>query len=71
MKNIPLKTLIESCQEGAEELVFDLIDDKQKTLDFINKYQIIDVDIAGPKQFNQKIGQGLITKYSMANINFI
>lgn len=45
MKNIPLKTLIESCQEGAEKLVFDLVDDKQKALDFINKYpELFDFD---------------------------
>lgn len=57
--------------EKIDEATVSLSDVENTVLDFINKYQITDVDIAGPKQFNQKIGQGLITKYSMANINFI
>lgn len=57
--------------EKIDEATVSLSDVENTVLDFINKYQIIDVDIAGPKQFNQKIGQGLITKYSAININFI
>ena len=57
--------------EKIDEATVSLSDVENTVLDFINKYQIIYVDIAGPKQFNQKIGQGLITKYSAININFI
>ena len=57
--------------EKIDEATVSLSDVENTVLDFINKYQITDVDIAGPKQFNQKIGQGLITKYSMVNINFV
>ena len=57
--------------EKIDEATVSLSDVENTVLDFINKYQITDVDIAGPKQFNQKIGQGLITKYSAININFI
>ena len=57
--------------EKIDEATVSLSDVENTVLDFINKYQITDVDIAGPKQFNQKIGQGLITKYSAININFV
>ena len=57
--------------EKIDEATVSLSDVENTVLDFINKYQITDVDIAGPKQFNQKIGQELITKYSMVNINFV
>ena len=38
MKNIPLKTLIESPNTDSEKLVLDLIEDKQKALNFIKNY---------------------------------
>lgn len=57
--------------EKIDEATVSLSDVENTVLGFADKYQIENVDIVGPKQFNQKIGQNLITKYSTLKINFI